>query len=260
MFKKFMITILTMLMLLTLAGCNKKDSTTLEKILDKGEVSFAMTGAYPPFNYIDENGDITGFDIEIANAIAEKMGVEATPITTAWDGIIGGLSGNRFDLIVGSMAITEDRLEQVNFSDTYYYDGAQFFSKTGSDLESIYDLTDGKVGVVTGTTFHEFLSDMDNIDEILQFESDVDNFMSVEQGRTDGLVTGKFVGLEAPIKYDVDIEPVGSLLYSEDIAIAVRKEDTDLLDAVNKALNEIIEDGTYEEISNRYFGINILEK
>lgn len=260
MFKKHIVTILIITMLVVLSGCNKKNETTLEKIKDKGELSFAMTGAYPPFNYIDDDGNITGFDIEIANAIADKMGVKATPITTAWDGIIGGLTGSRFDLIIGSMAITDERLEQVNFTSPYYYDGAQFFAAPASALESINDLTNGKVGVVTGTTFYEFLSDMDNIDEILQFESDVDNFKSVEQGRIDGLVTGKFVGLEAPIKYDVDIEPVGALLYSEDIAIAVRKDDPELLDAVNKALDEIIEDGTYDEISDKYFGMNILEK
>ena len=260
MFKKFIVVLLILSMIMVASGCNKKDTTTFQLIKDKGELTFAMTGAYPPFNYIDKDGNLTGFDIEIANAIAEKMNVKAVPITTAWDGIIGGLLGKRFDMIIGSMAITEERLEQVNFTNPYYYDGAQFFAKSGSGFDSIYTLESGKVGVVTGTTFHEFLNDLDNIDEILQFDSDVDNFKSVEQGRIDGLVTGKFVGLEAPNKYNVDIEPIGSLLYSEDIAIAIRKEDTALLEAVNNALNEIVEDGTYEEISLKYFGVNILQK
>ncbi|MBH1942324.1 ABC transporter substrate-binding protein [Mobilitalea sibirica] len=260
MFKKLIAVTLIMTLMIAATACGKKDMTTFDKIKDKKEVTFAMSGAYPPFNYIDEDGEVTGFDIEIANAIADKMGVKAVPITTAWDGIIGGLKGNRFDMIIGSMAITEDRLKEVNFSDPYYYDGAQFFAKTDSGLNSIEDLDNGKVGVVTGTTFHEYLEGLDNIDEILQFESDVDNMKSVEQGRIDGLVTGKFVGLMGPEKYGVEIEPVGSLLYAEDIAIAIRKEDTKLLEEVNKALKAIIEDGTYEEISNRYFGQNILEK
>lgn len=260
MFKKSIALVLIMTLILAATGCNKKDMTTYEKIKDKKEVTFAMSGAYPPFNYIDEDGAITGFDIEIANAIADEMGVKAVPITTAFDGIVGGLTGNRFDLIIGSMAITEARLEEVNFSDPYYYDGAQFFAKSGSGFESIDDLEKGKVGVVTGTTFHEFLDEMDNIDEIYQFESDVDNMKAAEQDRIDGLVTGKFVGLMGPEKYGVDIEPVGSLLYSEDIAIAVRKEDTKLLEEVNKALKAIIDNGTYDTISDKYFGRNILEK
>ena len=260
MFKKSITLMLIMTLILAATGCGKKDITTYEKIKDKKEVTFAMSGAYPPFNYIDEDGAITGFDIEIANAIADEMGVKAVPITTAFDGIVGGLTGNRFDLIIGSMAITEARLKEVNFSDPYYYDGAQFFAKSGSGLESIDDLVKGKVGVVTGTTFHEFLDEMDNIDEIYQFESDVDNMKAAEQDRIDGLVTGKFVGLMGPEKYGVDIEPVGSLLYSEDIAIAVRKEDTKLLEEVNKALKAIIDNGTYDTISDKYFGRNILEK
>lgn len=261
MFKRMIVLlVLGTLLVSTLSGCGGGDKTTLSKIMDKKEMTFAMTGAYPPFNFLNQDGELIGFDIDIANAIAEKMGVEAKPITTEWDGIIAGLTGKRFDMIIGSMAITEQRLEKVNFTNPYYYDGAQFFAKTGSGLTSIEDLQEGKVGVVTGTTFHDALNQMDNITDILQFQSDVENFMSVEQGRADGLVTGKFVGLQAPEKYDVDIEPVGGLLYPEDIGIAIRKDDTKLLEEVNNALQAIIDDGTYEKISNKWFGINILEK
>jgi polar amino acid transport system substrate-binding protein len=245
------------------SGCQSKTettSTTFEKIQESGEMTFAMTGAYPPFNFIDEGGELAGFDIDIANALAKEMGVKAVPITTAWDGILGSLMSKRIDTIIGSMAITEKRLEQVDFSNPYYYDGAQFFASTDSELTNIEALTDGTVGVVTGTTFHEALIEMENISDIMQFESDVDNFMALEQGRTDGLVTGKFVGLQAPEKYNVDIKPVGSMLYAEEIGIAIRKDDDDLLIAVNDSLNTIIENGTYEEISNKWFGINILSK
>lgn len=243
-----------------LVGCGQKDETKLVKIQEAGEMSFAMTGAYPPFNYINPEGDLVGFDIDIANALAEKMGVTAKPITGEWDGLIGGLKADRFDMIIGSMAITDARLEEVNFTDPYYYDGAQFFSKKGSGLTSIDDLVDGKVGVVTGTTFHDALKEMDNVGEILQFQSDVDNFMALEQGRTNGLVTGYFVGLQAPANYGVDIEPVGDFIYSEKIGIAIKKEETELLEAVNTALQEIIDDGTYAKISEKWFDTNILEK
>lgn len=242
-----------------LAGCASDGKTTYEKIIEEGKMSFAMSGAYPPFNYMDEGGELIGFDIDIANAIAEEMGVNAEPITADFDGIIAGLNGRRYDMVIGSTAITDERLKEANFSNPYYYDGAQFFAQTGSGLSSIEDLEDGVVGVVTGTTFLEELVKMDNIAEALQFSSDVDNIMAVEQGRADGLVTGLFVGLQAPQEYGVDIEPVGDLLYTEDIAIAIRKDDTKLLEEVNKALDAIIESGIYEEISIKWFGINLLE-
>lgn len=243
-----------------LSGCSKKDQTTLEKVEDKGELSFAMTGGYPPFNFINEEGDLDGFDIDIAKALANEMGVEAVGITTAWDGIIGGLLSKRFDTIIGSMAITDARLEKVDFTNPYYYDGAQFFSTSDFDLPSINELENGRVGVVTGTTYHDALKTMDGIDEIMQFESDVDNIMALGQDRIDGLVTGRFVGLQAPSKYDVDLVPVGDMLYTEDIAIAVRKGDTEFLNAINEALAAIVEDGTYAEISDKWFSTNILEK
>lgn len=258
--QRVIVLFITLLVLISVVGCQKQEKTTYEKILDNKEMTFAMTGAYPPFNFINEDGNLDGFDIDIANALAAEMGVKAVPITTAWDGIIGGLKSSRFDTIIGSMAITESRLEEVNFTNPYYYDGAQFFVPSDSDIKSIESLEDGAVGAVTGTTFYDALEKMDNIKEIVQFESDVDNFMALEQGRMDGLVTGKFVGLQAPEKYGIDIKPAGSMLYSEEIGIAVRKDDQQLLDALNDALSTIIENGTYEEISNKWFGVNIMEK
>ncbi|MDI3537727.1 MAG: polar amino acid transport system substrate-binding protein [Eubacteriaceae bacterium] len=260
--RKMSVLFISILLIALLSGCasSTTSQSTYERIVSEGEMTFAMTGAYPPFNYIDENGELAGFDIDIANALAAEMGVTAVPITTDWDGIIGGLTGNRFDMIIGSMAITEERLEQVNFTNPYYYDGAQFFAQSTTGLTSIESLTDGRVGVVTGTTFQEYLSNLDNISEIVQFQSDVDNFKAVEQGRTDGLVTSKAVGARAPIDYGVDLVPVGNLLYSEEIGIAIRKEDTALLESVNNALNTIVENGSYDAISQKWFGTNMLEK
>lgn len=257
--KVLFLVLLSVLTVVLLVGCSENTST-YEKILNEGKMSFAMSGAYPPFNYMSQEGKLVGFDIDIANALANELGVEAEPITADFDGIIAGLNGKRYDMVIGSVAITEARQKEVNFTIPYYYDGAQFFTKVGSGLSSIEDLDEGNVGVVTGTTFHEALEEMDNISEVLQFSSDVDNIMAVEQGRADGLVTGKFVGLQAPEKYGVDIEPVGPLLYSEDIAIAIRKEDSQLLEEVNNALQAIIDNGTYDDISTKWFGQNILEK
>ncbi|GAU76443.1 ABC transporter substrate-binding protein [Fusibacter sp. 3D3] len=258
--KRMTLGLLVSMMLLTLFGCQSKTETTYDKVASSKEMTFAMTGAYPPFNFIDSDGNLTGFDIDIANALAEQLGVKAVPITTAWDGILGGLTSKRFDTIIGSMAITEARLEKVNFTSPYYYDGAQFFVPTDSNIENLDALQEGIVGVVTGTTFHDMLKEKENIADIMQFESDVDNFMALGQGRMDGLVTGKFVGLQAPEKYDVDIKPAGTMLYAEEIGIAVRKDDTVLLEKLNAALATIIENGTYQEISEKWFGVNILEQ
>lgn len=257
MFKRVGI-IFIVAMMVFLVGCNTKGDT-LAAIQENGKMTFAMTGAYPPFNFIDTDGTLIGFDIDIANAIADKMGVEAEPLTTLWDGIIGGLTSSRFDMIIGSMAITEDRLKQVNFSIPYYYDGAQFFGSESIDANDISEIEDARVGVVTGTTFHSFLEGMDNVKDIMQFESDVDNMRAVERGQADGLVTGLLVGLHGIEKFDMPLKPIGDPLYIEEIGIAIRLEDTTLVEAVNNALQEMIDDGTYAQISQKWFGVNILD-
>lgn len=257
--KRILTLFMSVLMISAVVGCGVNDDrSTLTKIKEKGKFTYALTGAYPPFNYMNEDGQLVGFDVDIANALANDMGVEAEAISTQWDGIVGGLKSKRFDTIIGSMAITDKRLEEVSFTEPYYTDGAQFFAKSDLNYKSIEDLKNGKVGVVTGTTFQDALKSMDNINEVLQFEGDIENFMAASDGRSDGIVTSRFVGLQAPKEYN--LVPVGPMLYTEDIAIAVNKDDKELLEALNNSLKKIIENGTYEEISNRWFGINILEK
>lgn len=263
--KRSLILSIGLIIVLFLAACSPVATATdsnnsFNGLLEEGKMTFAMTGQYPPFNFINEDGDLAGFDIDIAYAIAEKIGLEASPITTEWDGIIVGLKAKRFDLIIGSMAITDARLEEVNFTNPYYFDGAQFFAPEGSELTDIADLEEGVVGVVTGTTFHEFIEDMDNIKSISQFQSDVDNMRSVVSGRTDGLITALMVGLYGAQQNNIGIEPIGEPLYIEEIGIAIRKEDTELLEAVNNALEEMMEDGTYQAISEKWFGRNMMDK
>lgn len=105
-----------------------------ERVKRAGEIRFAMSGGYPPFNYYDDQNQLTGFDVEIARAVCKELGVKYTPITSAWDGIIEGLRAKRYDGVWGSMAITEERMRVVDFSDPYYLSGAQLLVKKGSPI------------------------------------------------------------------------------------------------------------------------------
>jgi polar amino acid transport system substrate-binding protein len=256
--KKILVLGLILIFAIGVVACSS-DQDSLEAIKEKGELSFAMTGQYPPFNFVDEDdGSIIGFDIDIATEIANRLGVEAKPITTDWDGIVAGLEGGSFDTIVGSMAVTEDRLERVNFTNPYYFDGAQLFVKGDSDIESIEDFENGDIGVVVGTTFEAALMELDNVN-IKNYQSDVDNMRDLEMGRLDGLVTARFVGMYSAMENDLDIVPAGEPLYREEIAIPVRKNDEALLEAMNNALADMIEDGTYAQLSEKWFGIDMTD-
>ena len=104
------------------------------KAIKRGVLSFAMSGGYPPFNYYNEKNELTGFDVEIAKAVCDKLGVRYKPVTTAWDGIIEGLRAGRYDGVWGSMAITEERQKIVDFTDPYYVSGAQLVVRKDSPI------------------------------------------------------------------------------------------------------------------------------
>lgn len=108
---------------------------SLERIKEKGEITFAMSGGYPPFNYFNGKDELVGFDVEIGKAVAEKLGVKYKPVTIDWSGIVEGLRSGRYDGIFGSMAITDERLKVVDFTNPYYFSGAQLIVKEGSKIE-----------------------------------------------------------------------------------------------------------------------------
>ncbi|MGO1470008.1 MAG: transporter substrate-binding domain-containing protein [Tissierella sp.] len=256
--KKVLMLGLILSMVFVLGACGK-ETNTLEEVKESGELSFAMTAQYPPFNFSNDDGEIVGFDIDIAKEIAERLGVEAKPITAEWDGILTGLMGGNFDTVIGSMAITPEREEQVSFSRPYYYDDAQLFTKEETEVEDISEFEDGNIGVVVGTTFEKELLDMENIN-VKSYQGDVDNIRDLEFGRLDGLITAKLVGLYNAAKDDIDMEPVGEPLYREEIGIAIRKDDDELLQAINDALEDMVEDGTYKELSEKWFEYDMTDE
>lgn len=111
-----------------------------ERVKREGRAVFAMSGGYPPFNYYDEENQLTGFDVEIGRAVCERLGIQYEPTTAAWDGIIEGLRAKRYDGVWGSMAITDERLRIVSFSDPYYVSGAQLVVRDDSPIQSPEDL------------------------------------------------------------------------------------------------------------------------
>lgn len=252
-----------------LAACGEEESTGSEEgsstdggnsdlnLVEEGQFTTASSGLYKPFNY-EEGGTLTGFDIEIGNAIAEEMGLEPNPVTTPFETIIQGLTTNRYDAILGSMAITEERAEQVAFSDPYYYSGGVIFVREGNtEITSEADLEGATIGVVGQSTYDTAAQNY--TDDIQYYNSDVVALQDLEiEGRLDAVITADVVGFEAQ-NAGLEIEMVGDPLWIEQAAVAVRPEDEALLEAINEALAAIIEDGTYEEISEKWFGRNLLD-
>lgn len=248
-----------------ISGCGEEeannttgsDSGSDLNLLEDGKLTYASSGLYKPFNYTD-GGELTGFDVEIGAAIAEEMGLEPNPVTTPWETITQSLIGNKFDVIIGSMAITEKRAERVNFSDPYYYSGGMLFVPEGSDeITSAEDLEGKRIGVVAQSTYDTAAQEY--TDDIKYYNSDVVALKDLTvEGRLDAVITADVVGFEA-IANGMEIKEVGKPLWIEQAAVAVRKDDEELLEEINKALQAIIDNGKYEEISDKWFQRNLLD-
>jgi len=229
----------------------------LDKVKQSGSLTFALTGKYPPFSFINEGGQLQGFDVDIGNQIAKKIGVKAVPVTTAWDGIVGGLLAGKYDAIIGSMAITDERLKAVDFTVPYYHSGAQLFVQKNSKVESVEQLRGKVLGVTLGETYETWLRTNHPEIQVKTYKGLPDILIDLQNGRIDGFVTDKIAGLLTIRDKRIDAKPVGALLYPEQVGIAVRKDSPALRAAINAALREISADGTFRNVSMKWLGTDI---
>ena len=227
-------------------------------LLNDGELVVAMSGEFQPFSYFDGN-TLTGFDHDIGQAVAEELGLEMKPESATFSSLIGGLQANRYDVLIASMTPTAERAEAVEFTDGYYSSGAQAFVQAGTECTDISQMDSPAVGVATGTTYMTYLEEEGSewVGEVRSFDSDVVALRDLGTGRLDAVMTDRLVGLYQIEEAGLDVVECGDPLYTEAPAFAVKKGNTGLVDDLNEALAAIVEDGTYAEISEKYFGQDI---
>lgn len=228
-------------------------------LIDDDTLVVAMSGEFQPFSYRDGN-DLTGFDHDIGAAVAKEMGLEYKTETGAFDTLIGGLKAHRYDVLIASMTPTPERSKQVVFTDGYYTSGAQAFVSEGVECSAPQDLDSPSIGVAAGTTYNEFLAGEDWVGEIRTFSSDITALQDVATGRLDLGMTDRLVGLHQINEAGLPLVQCGDPLYTEEPAFAVNLDQGALKDELNVALAAIKADGTYAEISQKYFGVDISGK
>lgn len=227
-------------------------------------IRMGTEGYYPPFNYFDSAGVVKGFDIDIGNAICENMKVKCTWVTTDWDGIIPALNSNKFDTILASMAITEKRSKVVSFTRPYYYNSVRFVARKDLKLKGTMpkDLKGMAIGTQSGTQEVKILENFYSGSKVKRYPKLDDALLDLETGRVDAVLASQFVlgdwlkkekgsGCEFVGEAFVDDENLGT-------GIAVRKSDTELLEKLNKAIDQIVSDGTYTKIREQYFSFDIM--
>jgi lysine-arginine-ornithine-binding protein len=217
-------------------------------------------GAYPPFNMKDTSGNIVGFDIDIANALCAEMKADCTIVAQDWDGMIPALQNKKFDAIVASMSITEERLKSVNFTDPYYSNKLQYVAKKGADLDISAEAMKSKtIGAQRATVAAEWLEKNVPGAKISLYDTQDNAWLDLEAGRTDAVLVDVYPGYEW-LQSDIgkNFEFKGEPVFDDDkIGIAVRKEDTELLAKLNAALKTIQSNGVYDKINEKYFPFSI---
>ncbi|MGG1664661.1 transporter substrate-binding domain-containing protein [Brevibacillus sp. NRS-1366] len=224
---------------------------------DAGVFTYASSGEYQPFSYF-KDGQLTGFDIEIGEEIAKRIGLKANAVTSPFSGIISGVKEGRYDAAIASHVITEERKQQIDFADPYYLSGGQLFTRPDGNITKLGELKGKEVAVALGTT-HEKIA-REYTDNIKTYDSDVTALRALEQGKHDVVITDSIVGELAISSGGLKIKKSGAALTEEQHGIAVRKGNTELLNKINEALKTMHEDGTYVKLSEKYFQRDISKK
>ncbi|SDR47298.1 ABC transporter substrate-binding protein [Pseudovibrio sp. Tun.PSC04-5.I4] len=223
-------------------------------------------GAYPPFNYVEANGAVKGFDVEIGLELCKRIGAECEIVTQDWDGIIPGLVASKYDFIIASMFITEERKETVAFTDPYYAAAMTHVVAKGEKLTEFTNETlAGKaIGAQAGTTQAQFAEEAYPDADIRLYPTQDEVNLDMVSGRID-LQVGDMLPLWDWVNKSDDGscckiagEPITDPKYVGDgVGIALRLEDTELRERFNAALAEIRADGTYKAINDKYFEIDL---
>ena len=233
---------------------------------DEDVLRIGTEGAYPPFNWIDDEGNLKGFDVDIAKALCEEMNRECEFVVQDWDGIIPGLLAKKYDAIVASMSITEERAKKVDFTDKYYQTPARFVAPKGSDIEITEEGLDGKtIGVQRATIHENFVRDnFGDVADVKAYATQDEANLDLIAGRLDAILADSIALQESLLESDAgeDFEFVGPGFtdpkwFGEGVGIAVRPGEDALRKDFNEAIAAIRQGGTYQKINDKYFDFDV---
>ncbi|WP_343627462.1 transporter substrate-binding domain-containing protein [Roseateles sp.] len=226
----------------------------LDDVKSRGTLRIAVEGTYPPFNYKDEKGQLTGFDVEIAAAIAGKLGVKPEFTTTEWSGILAGLQAGKYDVIVNQVAATDERRKTFDFSTPYVMSYPQLIIRANETRQLLTpaDLKGKKVGVGQGSNFAEQAKGFEGV-EVRTYPGATEYLQDLATGRIDAALNDSLLIPYLREKTKLPVKAGAAIGKPATNAIPFRKNSPKFKAAIDKALADLMADGTYAKISTKWF-------
>lgn len=233
----------------------------LSQIQESGVLKVGVEGTYPPYTYHDEDGELTGFDVEVAKAIADKLGVEADFTESAWDSLLAGVDSGRLDTVINAVSITDERSEKYDFAGPYFYITQQIVvSKDNDDIVDMDSLNGKKMANTATTAYLDILEDAGA--SLVQINTADEAVALISSGRADFTTFNSVVFNEYLQQHPDANLKVAFVIPNvvDEYGVPVKKGETALYDAIQSAIDELKKDGTLSQLSMDYFDTDFTQE
>lgn len=246
-----------LIMAAALVVASTASARSWSEIKESGFIRVGVEGTYVPFNFVNKDGELTGFDVELSRAIAENLGLEVRFVKTKWVALIGGLKADKFDAIVASMSITPEREESVDFTRPYTVTGAVLICRDdNAKYHQLSDLKGANVGAGMGTTFAELAQSVEGAD-VSVYKTFPAYLRDLIAGRLDVIINAKAVSGYVLQKHDYPVSICSDILNAKNpgrIGMAIKEGNTALLKKMNEAIAAYVASPDYRKLYEHWFG------
>jgi polar amino acid transport system substrate-binding protein len=258
--KKLLSMMFLVLLVFVLIGCQNDMINTWDDIEERGYFIVGLDDTFAPMGFRDNDGELVGFDVDLAKEVSQRLGVEVRFQPIDWDAKVLELNGGSIDMIWNGLTITDARKEEMLFSNPYIANTQMIMVKAGSDIDVLSDLADKRIGVQVSSAAEEAVlaNDIsDDFSELLKYDTYNLALLELENGTIDAVVVdeimGRYIISQNPGVYQAATDNFGE----EEYGVGFRLESSDIRDIINNVLAEMVEDGTAGEISIRWFDEDI---
>ena len=233
----------------------------LNTIKKAGEIKIGLEGTYPPFSFVDESGKLSGFEVELSEALAKELGVKVKLQATPWAGILAALESKRLDIVVNQVTISDERKKKYVFSKPYTVSGIQavVVKKNADSIKQPSDLSRKEVGMGLGTNYEQWLKEEVPSAIVKTYDDDPTKYQDLRVGRIDAILVDRLAAFDLINKTNETLALAGDAFSRQEAGIAVRKGEPELLKALDDALDKLRADGTLAKLSKQWFSADVTQ-